>query len=300
MMGASGWPPRIISPRPLLGAAAWAGVFMLTVDPAPLAPIARLVHALCAFLPPLAAVGQHLPPLSLALVLLLLGSTGVVGLSAGLREWRRSRRLTRQLLGVAQPLPARLAGASGQLGLAAQVAYLATPVPIALCYGLLRPRIMVSAGMLARLNDAELTAILLHERHHLQRRDPLRSLAMHAVTAGLFLMPLAPVWQRWFETRMELAADQAALSVMPRGALAGALAAVLTAAPARPAGLAALSATEARIASLVGTPQRAPLPVGVSVLNFGLLAGLAFALSWLANPHQVWEILCALCPGLAS
>ena len=57
--------------------------------------------------------------------------------------------------------------------------------------------------------------MLLHERHHLRRRDPLRYLVLHALSAGLFMLPLALVLQRWAETRMELAADRAALAASP-------------------------------------------------------------------------------------
>jgi hypothetical protein len=123
-------------------------------------------------------------------------------------------------------------------------------------------------------------------------------LVLHALSAGLFMLPLAPVLQRWAETRMELAADRAALAAIPRGALAGALAAVLAFPAAMPAGIAALSATEARIAHLAGKPQRAAVSVAAALMSVGLSAGFALSLAWLASPHQIWELICALCPGL--
>jgi len=43
---------------------------------------------------------------------------------------------------------------------------------------MLRPRILLSTGLVEALDTAELTAVLVHERrHHLHRRDPLRAAA---------------------------------------------------------------------------------------------------------------------------
>ncbi|MEI2690418.1 MAG: M48 family metalloprotease [Anaerolineae bacterium] len=54
-----------------------------------------------------------------------------------------------------------------------------------------RPRIWLSSGLLALLDDAELAAVLRHERHHLRRRDPLRVLLARSVAQGLFFLPAA-------------------------------------------------------------------------------------------------------------
>jgi Zn-dependent protease with chaperone function len=284
--------------RSWLAALLWLGVALVTLFPAPLVPIATLYHALCGAVPALAILGNLLPPLPLALLLLLLGVVLVVALVTGVQELIGTRRVVRGLAHFAIPLPLRVASLAHGVGLDGRLTYLATPAPTAFCAGLLRPRLTLTAGLVDRLNDAELTAVLLHERHHLRCRDPLRYLLLHVLTAGLFMVPLALVLQRWVETRMELAADRAALERLPRGALAGALAAVLAVPTAMPAGMAALSATEARIAHLAGTPEHPPLPVAAVILSAGLVTGLSVALAWLANPHQVWELICALCPWL--
>jgi Zn-dependent protease with chaperone function len=185
------------------------------------------------------------------------------------------------------------------LALEEHLTYLPTPVPAALCYGLLTPRIAITDGLLQRLKDDELRAVLLHERHHLTRRDPLRYLALQALAAGLFMVPLAAILQRWAETRIELAADRAALAVVPRGALAGALMAALSAPSALPAGLAPLSATEARIAHLSGRSARPSVPYLATLVTMALLAGLGITMAWLARPEEAWELLCTLCPWLS-
>jgi Zn-dependent protease with chaperone function len=284
--------------RSRLAALLWLAVVLVTLFPAPLVPIAALYHALCIALPALAILGRILPPLPLALLLFLLGTVLVVGLVTGLRELIGTRCVVRGLDQLTAPLPRRVTTLAYGMGLDEHLTYLATPATAAFCSGLLRPRIIVTAGLVDRLDDAELTAVLLHERHHLRRHDPMRYLLLHALSAGLFMVPLASALQRWAETRMELAADQAALSVIPSGALAGALAAVLTVPAAMPVGMAALSATEARIAHLAGTPERTTVSVAATLTSAGLISGLGLALAWLGNPHEVWELICALCPGL--
>ena len=285
--------------RPPLAALLWLTVALLAFFPAPLVPVAALYHALCVTFPALAVLGNLLPPLPLALLLLLLGIVFIVALVTGVRGLIGTRCVVRGLDHLAAPMPHRVTTLARNLGVDGRLTYLAMSAPAALCSGLLRPRIMLTAGLVDRLDDAELTAVLLHERHHLRRRDPVRSLLLHALSAGLFMVPLASVLQRWAETRMELEADRAALAVMPRGALAGALATVLTFPTVMPAGMAALSATEARIAHLAGKPERTTVSGVATLTTAGLMSGLGLALAWLGNPHEVWELICALCPGLS-
>src|SRR5689334_6452315 len=112
--------------RPVLAALVWVGVLVLALDPAPLALIARGYHALCTRFPALAIPGQHIPPLSLALMLLLLGIAGTVGTVAGWQEWFGTRRVTRHLQHLATPLPPRLVAVARQLMLEDRLTYLAT------------------------------------------------------------------------------------------------------------------------------------------------------------------------------
>lgn len=276
----------------------WLGVALLALFPTPLAPLARLYHALCTQFPPLAGLGSLIPPLPLALLLVLSGMVVSAGLISGIRALAGLRRALRDLDRLAAPAPARIGDAARRLHVEHRLTYLAAPAPVAFCYGFLRPRIAVSAGLTDRLDEEELVAVLLHERHHLQRRDPLRYLALRALAGGLFMVPLTSALERWVEARIELAADRAALAGAPRGALAGALLVALSGASLMPAGLAPLSATEARIAHLAGRPERPTVPWSAGLITAGLIGGLGVALARLASPEQVWEVVCALCPGL--
>lgn len=157
-------------------------------------------------------------------------------------------------LAVAQP-PARLAKLLDELSLSQHVAILATDAPLAFCVGLLRPRICLTTGLSAMLSDQELKAVLLHEEHHRRRCDPLRGLLAEVLAALLFFLPVAARLRDLFLTATELAADRHAVQVVGRPSLAGALHKLLThplATPASLVGIAGISATQVRIAALLG------------------------------------------------
>jgi beta-lactamase regulating signal transducer with metallopeptidase domain len=128
------------------------------------------------------------------------------------------------------------------------------------------------------LNPAELTAVLLHERHHLQRRDPLRLLATRILAGYGWYLPALGWYARRFALRGELATDRAATAGTGIAAVAGALL-KLTDLPA-PAAMAAVnprSSLSARIAQLEGQPPaRRPrlgwLLAGASLANLAVLS----------------------------
>lgn len=99
-----------------------------------------------------------------------------------------------------------------------------TDAPFAYCIGLLRQRIVVSRGLLARLAPPELAAVLAHERAHAARFDNLRQWL-----AALSLWPLPHVLRR--ELLRDLASandascDGRASALTGRFAVDGALAA---------------------------------------------------------------------------
>lgn len=107
-------------------------------------------------------------------------------------------------------------------------AVIEVPGSAPLCHatGFVHRRILLSTGLAARLEPAELRCALAHERAHLQRRDPLASVFLSL--AGLFVPPpLASLFQRAYRTSAEEACDDEAARVVGNGPLvAGALVAV--------------------------------------------------------------------------
>jgi uncharacterized integral membrane protein len=101
--------------------------------------------------------------------------------------------------------------------------------PQAFCAGLFRPRVYISTGAIAALDGEALGAVLAHERHHRDRRDPLRFAAARVLASSLFCVPgIRPLARRQLEAA-ELGADESATRSGPHGrkALARAMLAFL-------------------------------------------------------------------------
>jgi BlaR1 peptidase M56 len=136
----------------------------------------------------------------IVLALALLGGIVVaIALCAIGSELRATRRLSRRL---AQLDPASRDG----------VFVIDDPRPEAFCAGLLRPRIYVTTGTLARLDAPALGAVLAHEREHARRRDPLRLATSRVVARSLFFLPAIGELRRGQTILAEVSADESAVS----------------------------------------------------------------------------------------
>jgi Zn-dependent protease with chaperone function len=165
-------------------------------------------------------------PYELTAVTVVAGSA-VAAIAGALRvAWpaaRGTRVLRRLLHSAVQPVPASALAVTEELGIARCVDVLATADAFAVTHGLLRPRILLSTGLVEALDKAELTAVLAHERHHLRRRDPLRLLAARLLAGYGWYLPLLRWWAQRLALRRELAADHAATTRAGVAAVAGAL-----------------------------------------------------------------------------
>ncbi|PWT75119.1 MAG: hypothetical protein C5B60_05785 [Chloroflexi bacterium] len=190
-----------------------------------------------------------------------------------LRMLQSARRQHAQTEAVLRPLlaqpslaaPTRLAPLLQALQLEQRTLFIACELPVALCYGLLHPRLLLSSAALRGLSPAELEAVLRHELVHLRRRDPLRRLLLRAMTDALPLPALQDVVNA-VPLAQELSADRAVLAAVGPEALSGALLKVgdafdtLQAVPAtsshqeRQIAIGAFSAIDARIDQILGTP----------------------------------------------
>jgi hypothetical protein len=170
--------------------------------------------------------------------------------------------------------PAALVAAAGRSGVS-DVVCVAGPVASAFCTGLLRPRVVVTSGMVAALAAEELEAVLVHEAEHARRRDPLRRLAGRAAAEVLVWLPPVGWWTSRRLEEAELAADRAAIDRVGRTPLARALRA--TAIPTTPAAVGARfdGAGAARVRQLLGEelPPRRPPLVACPAVAAGLDAG---------------------------
>lgn len=155
--------------------------------------------------------------------------------------------------------PARLARLIERLNLSSHVIILSNEKPFAFCYGLLHPRICLSTGMADALTDGQLKAVLLHEDHHRQHLDPIRTLLIDVLRSVLFFLPVITESCDLILASLELKADRYAAQVAGRASLAGALYQILS----HPlsshlpetVAIRGFSANDARIAQLLGEAQ---------------------------------------------
>jgi len=217
-------------------------------------------HALVALLPGLMAAALIVAARAVIIAALLIGLSRL-----GKRLWQTYRFIVRLQAATgtkATATPsARLTSLCTTVGLARPVTVLATPVPLAFCFGLLNPAICLSTGLIEALTDRELKAVLLHEEHHRRHYDPLRTLLADVAVALLFFLPAAAEWRNLFHIATELAADRHAVRLADRFSLAGALHKLLTHPLAMPlsatdmGAIRSFSATDARLVHLLdGTP----------------------------------------------
>ncbi len=62
--------------------------------------------------------------------------------------------------------------------------------PLAFCLGIRNPKIYISTGIIAIMNEKELEAILLHEKYHLENRDTFTMLLASVIQ---FMFPFFPI-----------------------------------------------------------------------------------------------------------
>lgn len=177
-----------------------------------------------------------------------------------IRLWKTCLFIARLTASTTSP-SSRLARLTDPLGLSPHIVVLRTDMPLAFCFGLLRPRICLSTGLMEALADLELQAVLLHEDHHRRHYDPLRTLLVDVISLTLFFLPITRELRNMFILSAELEADRYAARRLGRPSLAGALYKLLSHPPderfPQTVGLSGLSLTDAhhiRIAELLGDP----------------------------------------------
>ncbi|MFM2091719.1 MAG: hypothetical protein RLZZ127_2208 [Planctomycetota bacterium] len=207
---------------------------------------------------------------------------------AGTLRWRRLRRS-------AIPLPGALlqavAGCAARVGIPVPRTGLVRGIPSPVVLGLWRPVLLWPAAMASGWTPAQVEALILHELHHIRRRDAWIEPVVAAVEGLLFFHPA--VWWLAREVResREACCDQDAVAqgAGPR-TLAGALLRLAEAADPSPALAASGGALERRVRSLLGRPAA---PTGVRLV----VAGAALPLAVLAltacvragGPPPEWE-----------
>ena len=135
----------------------------------------------------------------------------------GVSAWHGAVRRTRVWMQSARPLA--IAGTS------ILVSEIDVDTPLMALVGVLRPRLLVTRGLVAALTDEELAASIAHEVGHSRARDNLARLLMRAAPDLLRATPAARAIERRWASAAEHRADRMAADDGPvaRCALASAL-----------------------------------------------------------------------------
>jgi len=122
--------------------------------------------------------------------------------------WLTNRFIKMNLRSQKKKAFVRLQRVAESLGLERKIIEIDQDKPIIFCFGLIRPRICISSGLIRKLSNQELKAVLLHEQHHLLTHEPLKMFVVKLVTKILFFLPGLRSFSRQYLVFSELAADQ--------------------------------------------------------------------------------------------
>ena len=162
---------------------------------------------LCLFLPTHDDVATHLLSYVLAGII-------VAGAYRGLLMWltqRKSLAFLARNLKLNETPDGQWRPAILVPGLKDKINLVDCETPFCFCSGFISPRIHLSRDMAGKLTPEELEAVLLHEQHHIQNRDPFKILLGSIAVSALFFVPvLKDMFERYLMEK-ELAADQSAI-----------------------------------------------------------------------------------------
>jgi beta-lactamase regulating signal transducer with metallopeptidase domain len=168
---------------------------------------------------------RRLPPATLLVAIAALGSLGALARTVvrAAREQRLLRRLP------STPIARTRFAALGADAARIPVEVVPASAANAFCAGILRPRVLVTSGLLELLDEEERRAAIVHELEHARRRGPLKVSLARAVAHSLFWIPALRDLGDRYVLLCELEADRAAIAETGKAALAGALLEVIEA-----------------------------------------------------------------------
>lgn len=86
-------------------------------------------------------------------------------------------------------------------------------MPLAFTGGFLKPRVFISTKLMEALSEKELRAVILHEFHHQNSKDPLKGLVVSFISDFLFFLPISRFLKKAFSLTAEMTADAHSVSL---------------------------------------------------------------------------------------
>ncbi|BAH55279.1 M56 family metallopeptidase [Rhodococcus opacus] len=163
--------------------------------------------------------------------------------------------------------------------------------PIAYCLPGLRQRVVLSQGTFANLDDAEITAILTHERSHLRARHDLVLEAFTAVNAAFPTVVRSKSALGSVQLLVEMLADDSAVRATGPTALARALVACSGSIAPKGAMAAGGPSTLLRVQRLASTEQSTRVALAAYAASVAILVvpTIAVAVPWLTELSRLFS-----------
>ncbi|MFZ0578411.1 MAG: M56 family metallopeptidase [Psychrobacillus psychrotolerans] len=86
------------------------------------------------------------------------------------------------------------------------------PAPIAITMGFVKPKIVISTGLINLLTDDELNAVISHEIYHKDNRDPLKIFLLSLCASTIGYIPILKWFNHQYRIIQEVLADEFAIT----------------------------------------------------------------------------------------
>ena len=156
-------------------------------------------------------------------LIVLLVAANVLAIRSFRVQATNTSRLSRWVRERSVPLTPGLAEAAERAHLSGRVRLVDAPEAFSFAYGMARPTVAVSRGMIEAVSGDELAAVLDHERYHVANYDPLKVVLARSLPDSLFFLPALGELRGRYVAGRELAADRRAVQKSGVSSVAGAL-----------------------------------------------------------------------------
>lgn len=143
------------------------------------------------------------------LVWLISSSLAIAGTFLFIQVYKTYSYL-KEILNSKIPTPESVKKVALELGIEDKLTVTKDGAYTSFCYGLFFPKICLNLELAQSLTKKELKAILLHESHHLESKDPLKILITQTIQSFFFFLPISKDFHNHFLLSLEIAADRAA------------------------------------------------------------------------------------------
>ncbi|MEK9198454.1 M56 family metallopeptidase [Ureibacillus sp. 179-F W5.1 NHS] len=85
------------------------------------------------------------------------------------------------------------------------------PVPLAITMGFIKPKIVISTGVINLLTEEELRSVISHEFYHYRNRDPLKVFLISLCASTMWYIPILQWFTQQYRIIQEILADDYAI-----------------------------------------------------------------------------------------